>query len=80
MDWDMETEGCWDGLVLHPKGGADENGGSGGAVVGGGGMSSGPGTDRLRTNFMVGGCKNCFTSSSGVPVAFTSRKNCVMNH
>ncbi len=66
MDWDTETEGCWDDLVLQPSGGAEENGGSGGAVVGGGGMSSGPGTDRLRANFMAGGCRNCF-SSSGTP-------------
>lgn len=66
VDWDTETEGCWDVLALQPSGGAEENGGSGGAVVGGGGMSSGPGTDRLRANFMAGGCRNCF-SSSGTP-------------
>lgn len=29
-------------------------------------MSSGPGTDKLRANFMAGGCRNCF-SSSGTP-------------
>lgn len=67
VDWDTETEGCWDDLALQPSGGADENGGSGGAVVGGGGMSSGPGTDKLRANFTAGGCRNCF-SSSGTPV------------
>lgn len=67
MDWETETEGCWDVLALQPRGGAEENGGSGGAVVGGGGMSSGPGTDRLRVNFMAGGCRNCL-SSSGTPV------------
>lgn len=55
MDWDTETDGCWDVLPLKPRGGAEEKGGSGGAVVGGGGMSSGPGTERLRANFMVGG-------------------------
>lgn len=55
MDWDTETEGCWDVLPRKPRGGAEENGGSGGAVVGGGGISSGPGTERLRANFMAGG-------------------------
>lgn len=70
--WDTETEGCWDVFVLQPSGGAEENGGSGGAVVGGGGMSSGPGTDRLRANFMAGGCRNCF-SSSGTPAVHYSQ-------
>lgn len=73
VDWDTETEGCWDDLVLQPSGGAEENGGSGGAVVGGGGMSSGPGTERLRANFMAGGCRNCF-SSSGTPVEHLQTK------
>lgn len=36
-------------------------------------MSSGPGTDKLRANFMVGGCRNCF-SSSGVPAEQHSLK------
>lgn len=36
-------------------------------------MSSGPGTDRLRANFMAGGCRNCF-SSSGTPAVQHSRK------
>lgn len=66
VDCDTDTEGCWDALPLQPIGGAEEKGGSGGAVVGGGGMSSGPGTERLRANFMPGGWRNCF-SSSGTP-------------
>lgn len=73
MDWDTETEDCCGDLALQPSGGADENGGSGGAVVGGGGMSSGPGTDRLRANFMAGGCRKCF-SSSGTPVVTDERR------
>lgn len=69
MDWDTDTadEACWEVLPLQPSpGGAEEKGGSGGAVVGGGGMSSEPGTDRLRANFMAGGWRYDF-SSSGTP-------------
>lgn len=49
-----------------------ERGGSGAEVSGGGGMSSGPGTERLRDSFIVGGWR-CTLSSSVTPLDGTPR-------
>lgn len=59
-----KCEEGWLGSDLLPPA---DSGGSGGDVSGGGGMSSGPGTDKLRDSFMVGGCRKPF-SSSATPV------------
>lgn len=60
-----------------------DRGGSGAEVSGGGGMSSGPGTERLRDSFIVGGWR-CTLSSSVTPLdrrhAEHSYINCTKNY
>lgn len=46
-----------------PGCGPADKGGSGADVLGGGGISSGPGTERLRANFIAGGWRYCLSSS-----------------